>query len=123
MTEDAAVEEPQVRPFSEFLLTQANGSTHDELSVSLHDLVAAVRETGKGGKLQLTIDVKPLSKSDDRALSITANVAVKRPATEAPTSVFFVDNDGNLCRNDPRQMQLPLREVETRRQQAKEVSK
>jgi hypothetical protein len=69
--------------------------------------------------------VKPMSKSDDRALIITANVAVKQPATDAPTSVFFIDNDGNLSRNDPRQMTLPLKEVADRRagQELKEASK
>lgn len=125
MTQTDVDEEPAVRPFAEFLIQQANGTTHAELSEALHKLVAAVRETGKAGKVQLTVDVKPMSKSDDRALIITAAVAVKPPRSEAPTSVFFIDGTGNLSRTDPRQMTLPLREVADRRagQTPKDVAK
>lgn len=115
MSESAEVEEPVVRPFAEFLVQQANGRTHTELSEALHQVVAAVKETGKAGKVQLTVDVKPMSKSDDRALIVTATCAIKTPRVDAPTSVFFIDAEGNLSRTDPRQMTLPLREVEDRR--------
>lgn len=108
-------QEPVVRPFTEFLVQQANGRTHTELSQALHDLVAAVQETGKAGKVQLTVDVKLLNKNDDRALTVATTVAVKRPTADAPMSVFFIDTEGNLSRTDPRQMTLPLREAEDRR--------
>jgi hypothetical protein len=114
-TTHTEVAEPTIRPFAEFLVQQANGRTHTELSNALHTVVAAVKETGKAGKVQLTVDVKPMSKSDDRALIVTATCAIKQPQTDAPTSVFFIDADGNLSRTDPRQMTLPLREVEDRR--------
>lgn len=124
-TPDSAEEAPAIRPFAEFLVQQANGRTHTELSDALHKLIGAVQETGKGGKLQLTLDVKLMSKNDDRALMVTATVATKMPSVDAPTSVFFVDSDGNLSRTDPRQMPLPLREVEDRRagKEPKEASK
>lgn len=115
MSTAPAEEEPVVRPFSEFLIQQANGRTHNELSEALHHLIAAVQETGKGGRVQLTVDIKPLSKGDGHTLTVTDTVAVKMPKSERPQSVFFVDSDGNLTRNDPRQMSLPLREAEDRR--------
>lgn len=113
-------DEPQIRPFSEVLIQQARGRTHDDLSLGLHNLIAAVQETGKGGKLQLTIDVKPL-KSDTNTLQVVATVASKVPQVEQPASIFFVDDAGNLTRNDPRQMTLPLRDAADRRTDQKEA--
>lgn len=116
-------QESVIRPFAEFLVQQANGRTHAELTDAFHGLIASVRETGKAGRLTLAIDVKPLSKGDDHTLTVTDSVAVKLPKGERPQSVFFIDGDGNLSRTDPRQMSLPLREVADRRdgQQLKEA--
>lgn len=113
-TEVPAEDEPQIRPFSEVLLQQARGRTHDDLSIGLHKLIAAVQDTGKAGKLQLTIDVRPL-KGDTNTLQVVAAVTSKVPQVDQPASIFFVDDDGNLTRNDPRQMSLPLRDASDRR--------
>jgi hypothetical protein len=107
--------EPQVRPFADFLAQQAGGRTHSELSDQLHKLIGAVHDTGKKGKLQLTIEVKPLSKGDDMTLTVTDAVVVTMPKADRAQSVFFIDDTGNLSRNDPRQATLPLREIEDRR--------
>lgn len=40
---------PEPRPFSTFLLEQAKGKTHTELSEGLQALVEKVRDTGKKG--------------------------------------------------------------------------
>lgn len=102
---------PVVRPFSEFLLTQAYGATHDELSQGLHALLDAVRENGKTGSMTLTIKVSPVGRGDERQVIVTDQVVVKKPVGKRPESFFFLDDDGNLTRKDPRQPELPLREV------------
>jgi hypothetical protein len=105
--------ERQVRPFAEFLQEQAGGTLHAELSEKLHDLVQAVQETGKGGSIALKIDVKPIPGTDGRTLTVTDAVVTKLPKTERPKSIFFIDDDMNLSRTDPRQPVLTgLREVE-----------
>ncbi|MEU0087225.1 hypothetical protein [Streptomyces sp. NPDC006274] len=105
--------ERQVRPFAEFLQEQAGGTLHTELSEKLHDLVQAVQETGKGGSITLKIDVKPIPGTDGRTLTVTDAVVTKLPKTERPKSIFFIDDDMNLSRTDPRQPVLTgLREVE-----------
>lgn len=117
-------EERRVRPFAEFLQQQARGRTHDELSEALHNLLRAVQETGKGGKVQLTIDVKPLGKGDERQVIVTDSVAVKMPAPKRAETFFFIDDDGNLTRTDPRQPELPLRDVSrTEAAEAKAVNR
>jgi len=116
-TQPDAEEGPQVRPFSEWLIQQARGRAHDDLSKGMHQLIAAVQETGKGGKLVLTVDVKPLKGNTD-ALEVSAKVTAKAPEYDPPASIFFVDDAGNLTRNDPRQMSLPLRDVADRRDES-----
>ena len=106
---DAAKE---AAPFSEWLLTQANGRTHAELTEKWHDLLAAVRETGKKGSLQLAVTVTPAGKGDDRMVFITDNVTSKMPQGDRPQAVFFIDDDGNVTRSDPRQMRLDMKELE-----------
>ncbi|MFD8970499.1 hypothetical protein ACFV0C_36855 [Streptomyces sp. NPDC059568] len=107
-------EQRTVRPFAVFLQEQSSGTLHAELSERLHDLIEAVRETGKAGSLALKIDVKPIPGTDGRTLTVTDTVAAKLPKTERPKSIFFVTDDGNLSRTDPRQPVITgLREVDT----------
>lgn len=112
----ATTVEPVARPFAEVLLQQARGRTHDDLTVKFHELIASVQETGKAGKIRLDVDVKPM-KGDAATLQVTATVVSKVPQPDAQASIFFVDGDGNLTRNDPRQMSLPLRDASERREQ------
>lgn len=102
----------QVRPFAAVLRELDRGNVHDELSELLHELVEAVRETGKKGKIQLTIEVKPIKPGQVDTLVATASIAAAPPKGDPPTTVFFTDQTGNLTREDPdRDNQLPLREV------------
>lgn len=105
---------PHVRPFAEFLQQQRRGVLHGELSDALHGLLSAVKDTGKAGKLQLTISVKPAAKGNAEQVLISDVVAVKAPAVDRPESIFFLDDSGNLTRSDPRQPELPLVEVPRR---------
>lgn len=50
-------------------------------------------------------------KGESEALIVSAKADVKPPSGEAVSAVFFADPNGNLVRDDPRQPQLPLREL------------
>ncbi len=97
------------RPFMDFLREHRNGSTHDELSDKLQELVAAVTEEGRGGTLTLTISMKPMGKND--GLEVAADVKIKEPKPKAGVSIFFASPENNLVRQDPRQATMELREV------------
>lgn len=113
ITEDSP-DEPTVRPFAAFIQEQSSGQLHDELSTKLHDLIAAVQKTGKSGQIVLKVDVKPIAGTNGKTLTVTDSVAAKIPQGDRPKSIFFVDGDGNLSRNDPQQPVLTgLREVES----------
>jgi hypothetical protein len=107
----------QVRPFAATLQEIGRGSVHDRLSEQLQQLVAAVTETGKKGTLTLQLTVAPVKPGNVHNLLVTAKTALKAPEGDeaAPSSVFFHDTAGNLSREDPTQLKLPLRGVETKK--------
>lgn len=109
---DEDSDSPQVLPFAVFLQQQRRGLLHGELSDALHDLLAAVKDTGKPGSLTLQIKVKPAAKGNAEQVLVSDLVVAKKPAVERPESIFFLDDSGNLSRSDPRQPELPgIREV------------
>ena len=103
--------DPVVRPFAAWLQEQSGGKTHIELGEGLHDLIAKVRDTGKGGSLTLTVKVKPL-KDDIDVLIVTDEIKLNLPEHDRKASMFYPDEHGNLTRSDPRQLTFDgLREV------------
>jgi hypothetical protein len=110
---------PVIRPFADFLREQSKGSTHDELSQALHDLVARVRDTGKKGSLTLTIGVELLKGGrSDNAVIVSDSIKLNLPEHDRDTSLFFTDSNGNLNRNDPNQLAFEsLRDVSKPREQ------
>ena len=92
-----------VRPFSEFLMEHQDGDLHDEISEKLNGLVEQVQSTGRSGSVALTLTVKAAGDM----VAVTADVAVKPPKVDRPVKAYFVDGNGNLTRNNPRQPELP----------------
>jgi hypothetical protein len=112
----------QVRPLAAVLQDLKHGAVLDQASTELQQLVAAVTDTRKKGKLVVEITVEPM-KNDDVALTVTAGVKVTRPPAPANSAIFFADDDHNLVRDDPRQAALPgLRRVDLDRPEPKELA-
>lgn len=106
------------RPFAAWLQEQRGGLTHAELGDALAEVVAAVVEHGKVGTLTYTVKIKP--SGDGVSVFVTDTITRKAPEGDRSAALFFADEDGNLTRKDPRQQELPLREVP--RAEAREVS-
>lgn len=106
---DPAAEEGGRKPFAAFVQEQRGGGLHGELSDALADLVNAVQETGKPGTLTLAVKVTP--NKDGVTVMVTDKITVKAPEGDRGAAIFFVQGDGNLVRRDPRQIELPLRQV------------
>ncbi|MBO3751577.1 hypothetical protein J5X84_36355 [Streptosporangiaceae bacterium NEAU-GS5] len=96
----------QVRPFAAVFQELDKGRIHNEASRLLHELVEAVVAHGKKGAMTLRIEVAPLAPGDTSTLTVKAQVD-SRPPVNPPTSVFFVDDTGNLTRQNPWQQTLP----------------
>ena len=102
-------EEQHARPFADFLAQQ--GRAHQELTEGLHDLIAAVKDTGKAGTLTLTIKVAVDMKNDE-ILRVSDNVVLKAPAHDRGERIYYADRTGNLTRSNPNQPELEgLRDV------------
>lgn len=98
-----------IRPFTDTLTALRYGELLDELSDKLHEVVAACNETGKSGSLTLTLKFKP---SRGGAIEINDDIKAKVPTLERGSTLMFPTPEGNLQREDPRQMKLDgLREV------------
>lgn len=117
--EDPAEFQGHRKPFAAVIQEQRNGGLHSELSHELAALVAAVQETQKAGTLTLTMKVTP--NRDGVTMMVTDKVVVKLPEGDRGAAIFFVEGDGNLVRKDPRQLEIPLREVGGRDTELREV--
>lgn len=104
-----------IRPFAATLQEIGGGKLAARLAAQLVDVTAAVKATGKKGSIVLKIEVAPLKKAAANTLVVSGSSVAKVPEGEDanPTSVFFADEAGNLSRNDPGQLQLPLRGLPT----------
>ena len=95
----------EAREFAAFLLDINKGQSNRELSEKLHDLIAKVQDTGKAGSLTYKVEVKPEAGTDNLVI-VTDQIAVKLPQGERRKSLFFVDADHNLVRDNPQQHSL-----------------
>lgn len=87
------------------------GRLHDELTESLNTLTAAVASTGKVGEITLTIKLKPTGNAGQ--VEVIDDVKIKTPKENKGTSIMFSTPEGNLQREDPRQLQIDgLRSVD-----------
>lgn len=94
------------------------GQTAADISEALHELVAAVRATGKKGALTIKLTVAPHSKGDDTILTLTDDVTLKTPRAERGASIFYATVDNALVRNDPRQAEMRFDVIEGNRADA-----
>jgi len=111
MTQPVTPDEQVVRPFADFLLEIEAGRPHAELGEALHDVVEAVRGTGKPGSVTLTVSIQPLKDAVD-VLKVSTAVKAKVPEMPRPATVWFPDRAGNLRRDNPNQLAFDsIREV------------
>ena len=97
-----------VKPFAAWLQEHRSGGLHQELSEALAEVARAVSEHEKVGSLTVTIKLEP---NGVGTVIVTDELKTKVPEPARPASLFFTDAGGNLSRRNPRQPELPLREV------------
>jgi len=99
-----------MRLFTDVIREMRNGALVDELSEKLNELVEAVETTNKVGALTLKIDIKP---ARGGAYLVADDVKLKKPELDREATIFFVSDAFDLQRNDPNQLQLGIRSVDT----------
>ncbi|KMS79076.1 hypothetical protein ACH49_13540 [Streptomyces leeuwenhoekii] len=110
MTTNTETGEIQQAPVAAFLASHLNGRTDEELSAEFHQLLDAVRAHGKKGQMTITIVVEPPANGVDSApMPIGVESTVKAPKPTPVKSLYFLDDDGQPVREDPRQMAIEFR--------------
>ena len=93
-----------IKPAQITLNALNDGHTMNELAQHIHDVTAAVRAHGKPGEVKLTIKIAPVSGVAhglvESPIVMVAEVASKLPK-DLPSTLFYVDEDGNPTRNAP----------------------
>lgn len=98
--------------FATTIIGLRNGAVVAELGDRLRDVVRAVKESEKNGALTLTLKVSPAARGKGGAdvVVIEADVKTKIPQPDLGKSMFFTDDEYNLLRSDPRQLNIQLEE-------------
>lgn len=114
-TDPIAEDDPQVRPLAAALQEIDRGRLHRQGSNQLHELIAACLRFGKDGDITIKVHIH-VANVDEARLEVSGTVTTKLPQPSAKTSIFFVDENGNLTRQDPSQLEFdvnPVRVVPT----------
>jgi hypothetical protein len=95
------------KPLSATLQLLQEGGLNVRAGDLLAGIVKAVEETGKPGKLTLTIDIKKVG----AALSVAADVTDKTPVEKPAPDMLWGTVEGNLSESNPNQRKLDLQPV------------
>ncbi len=110
-TEDANGAQPELNPaFLTLLQQHRSGQVLNDVAQALAAVSEAVQLAGKAGSLTLTITLKPSGALN--AIVIGDKLKVTLPVLKKPESLFWVDDNGQLVRENPNQRQLPLRTIQ-----------
>lgn len=106
--------------FQTFLQNHLNGRLSDEISHEMHDCLQAVGDFEGQAEMTIKLKFKPLKGGQ---IYIESDVQSKKPKAGIAPGIMFVDEDGCLHRNDPRQKEFDLRTVETSKEAPKQAEK
>lgn len=106
--------EEGARSYARTVEMLADGSAQIEMSEELHGLLMALGEEAKArsskvkGSMTVTLD---LSVEPTGIVGVDYSIKTKKPDPRRPGSVLWLTKGGNLSPQNPRQQNLPLREV------------
>jgi hypothetical protein len=95
--------------FINLLQNHRSGVMLDEIGQAMRTIVDAALLTGRPGGLTVKIAFAPTSSG---AIEIQDDVKLTMPKADKATSLFFVSDHGALVRNNPNQLEMPLRSIE-----------
>lgn len=98
------------RPITDTLRLLHGGTFIDECSELLAEVVRGVDDTGKAGKLTITLEIKKVG----AAVSMLAKVSNKTPEAPPDADLFYATVEGNLSVDNPNQRRLDLRMADSR---------
>lgn len=113
MKKQDATTKGEANSFDDLLRTHRRGAANALASRYLDQITAAVTERGGAGELTLKVKVKSAGENE---LRVELQVSPpKLPVEKLPEAIYWYDEDAEtprILKRDPRQGELPLREVE-----------
>jgi len=115
-TEERRPEDEGTKHFANFVAEVCDGDLNAEVSAELQSLLLQLRDAqhrdgGKAkGKLTLTLALN----YDGKALGVSYDVSSKRPPKARASGHCWITRGGNFSMKNPRQMELPIRDVSAR---------
>lgn len=89
------------------LIELRDGQVLNELAQSIHNAMQAVETFRKPAEVTLSITIKPLgTEGVSDAVEFIAEVTEKLPKAKPPSTLFFVDGDGNPSKQREKQPDL-----------------
>lgn len=110
----AQEESPRRNRFTAALERSRKGQTMAELDKAMETVIAAVRATGKGGAVHLTLRMGLASKGDNDLLTISDSVRMVVPQGDRALTILYATDENDLVLNDPRQLPLEIATPEAR---------
>lgn len=92
--------------FNDWLARHGRGVLNAEATAALSDVVQAVSDIGKKGKITLEIVVEPAG-AGGRTVAIGGRVKAAPPSPDPELGIFYVGSSGSLHRDDPYVQRIP----------------
>lgn len=95
---------PKIDSFAELSEDLAGGDFNARASKLMRELALAVEENGGVGKMTITIAV---ARSKEGIVQLKPTIKVTKPEPGFDSTSLYLDGDGRLSRENPRQERLP----------------
>ena len=104
---------PAARNFGQLIAEHEEGRFHQHASDAMHDMLVKTEEAAglRGGTAKCKMTVTFEFSMDGGIVEATAEITTKVPKLKRGKSVFWLTPEGHLSRANPRQPELPLRDV------------
>lgn len=101
------------RAFSTLIAGLEHGSLHEELTRQVTRIVEELHDMriNQGGKPKAMLAIKLNFKLDGEAIEVAAETKTTMPKRIRDKTILYATEDNNLTTKNPRQGDLPLRDV------------
>jgi len=103
----------EIRNFGTFVADVEDGELHTELTKAVREIVAELHNVAmdQGGSPKGALSITLGFKLDRGVIEVESAVKTTLPKRRRQRSIFYATADNNLTRRNPRQAELPLRDV------------
>lgn len=99
----------EINDFADIIKEFAHGSTNKTATERLREVVAACVTSGAKGSITLKLSVGV----HQGIAEIKAQISTKKPEPSLPGACFYATEDGELLDEDPRQLKLPAKVIDS----------